>query len=74
MQVGQQRRHLRLTESPREGWHHSFAGQYDAADIGICRRSPAGQNRTSEHSVEVGWYLLQREVILVVTMGAPHLI
>jgi hypothetical protein len=74
MQVRQQCRHLRLTESPREGWHHSFAGQDDAADVGIRRRSAAGQNGTSVHPMEIGWNLLQREVILVVTMGAPHLI
>ena len=74
MKVGQQRLHLRLTESPRKARHHTLAGQHHAADVGISRRSAAGQNRTPEYSMEIGRNLLQCEVIVIVAMSAAPLV
>ncbi len=74
MQVGEQGGHLLVSKATIKGRHHSFAGEYHGLNLGIGCGGAAGEGRLGEETVEVGWDLLQAQVVVPVAVSTPDLV
>lgn len=74
MKVGDQRSHLILVESAGKAWHHTPTLQHILLDGFVSRRSTAGQGLLVENPVEIGWNLLEGEVIVLMAVRASPLV
>jgi hypothetical protein len=70
VKVGKQRGHLIIVEAARKGGHHSLARQHDVANFSVIRRGAAGQLPLTEETMQIRRRLLQREVVVFMTVGA----
>jgi hypothetical protein len=69
VQIGEQCGHLVLREAAREGWHVVFAGDHDALDFCVGGWNAAGKIGLAEDAVQVGWDLLQGQVVFLMAVG-----
>lgn len=72
MQIGEQRSHLVVGKSPREAGHHCLASENRLPDLEVSGRSAAGQIPMRENAVQVGWNLLQCQIVVFVAMSAAN--
>ena len=70
MQIGNEICHLFVCEAPREGRHHSLAGENDAAHFSVGGRRSAGERAVREDSVQIGRNFLQLKVVVFVAVRA----
>ena len=71
MKIGEQFRHLLLGKATGKTWHHSLASEHHAAHFGIGCRSPARQRGPFEDSMQVGWNLLESQIVVIVAVRTP---
>src|ERR1035437_8927697 len=74
MKVDQQRHHLLAGEAAGKAGHHSLPCQHILAHGGVGCGNPTGQRFTVEDAVQVRRDFLERQVVVLVTMGATSLV
>ena len=74
MEVSQQRGHLLLVESACESGHHAATLQDILPDGLVGGGDAAGEGRAVKQPVQVGWNLLESEVVVFMAVGAAHLV
>lgn len=74
MQIGEKSRHLVLVEAAGEGRHEIFAGQHYVLYLRIGCGRAAGEFGAIEEAAQIGWNLLEREVVIAVTVSAAGFI
>jgi hypothetical protein len=72
VEVGQQRAHLLIGETPGESGHHSLARHDDSAHLGVICGSAAGERGRTEDAMEVWRNPFQRKIVVFVTMRAAN--
>ena len=74
MQIGQQRGHLLLGEAAGETRHHSLPCQHILPHRFIRGRNSAGQCLAVKEAVQVRRDFLQRQIVVLMAMGATNLV
>ena len=74
MQVSQQSGHLLFVESACKAGHHAATLQHILSDGLVGYRDAAGEGLLVEQPVQVGWNFLQRQVVILIAMGAAHIV
>jgi len=74
VEIGEQCRHLHVIEPAHEGGHQAFPGKYYATYLRVCCGRTTWQRRSLEKAMKIGRRLLQREVIVLMTMRAAYLV
>ena len=74
MQVCQQRRQLLVGESADKARHHSLPCQHILPHGFVRGRNSAGQSFAGEDAMQVWGYLLERQVVVFMAVGAANLV
>lgn len=74
MQISQERGHLRVIEPAFKCGHHSLPIKHNLADLRVGGRCATREFELVEDAVEIGRYLLQRKIVVLVTMRASPLV